>query len=235
MPTAAHNLSRLDGSRKSTEPMNLMSSKPKWWFIVALLILSLPVFAQGQSQQQLPDAPSAKPLPNKPAPAPIPPQDAGPPLDTGAPANGTPAATQPDPAGGTSSSSGSSSSSSGTSSGGRAASGGGTNPLTGETSLPPAVEPKPMPPITRHTTPAAAEGNSRDELPVFTSNVNFVTVPVTVKDSSGRILPGLLSNDFTVYENGVRQDLKYFTSDPFPLSAAVVVDMGLPEQVLDKV
>jgi VWFA-related protein len=93
-----------------------------------------------------------------------------------------------------------------------------------------------MPPITRHTTTtAAAEGNSRDELPVFTSNVNFVTVPVTVKDGSGHIVAGLLSNDFTVYENGVRQDLKYFTSDPFPLSAAVVVDMGLPEQVLDKV
>jgi VWFA-related protein len=65
--------------------------------------------------------------------------------------------------------------------------------------------------------------------------VNFVVVPVTVKDSSGHLVEGLGRNDFAVFEDGVPQKIKLFTSDPFPLSAAVVLDVGLPDQVLRKV
>ena len=46
--------------------------------------------------------------------------------------------------------------------------------------------------------------------------VNFVQIPVRVKDSSGRLVPGLTSNDFKVYEDGVVQQLKFFTADAFP-------------------
>jgi VWFA-related protein len=60
-------------------------------------------------------------------------------------------------------------------------------------------------------------------------------VPVTVKDSDGGLVGGLRSTDFSVLENGVKQKLTFFTSDPFALSAAVVIDTGLPDVGLKKV
>ena len=47
----------------------------------------------------------------------------------------------------------------------------------------------------------------------FTTVVNFVQVPVTVKDSSGQLVPGLVPADFTIYEDGVPQRLRFFSSD----------------------
>ncbi len=65
--------------------------------------------------------------------------------------------------------------------------------------------------------------------------VNFVQVPVTVKDSSGKLVSGLTSNDFKVYEDGMPQELKFFTADAFPLSAAIVVATDLPASTMKKV
>jgi len=77
-------------------------------------------------------------------------------------------------------------------------------------------------------------GSARDQLFTLQKNVSFVQVPVTVKDTQGHLVEGLSVKDFSVYEDGVQQRLKYFTSDPFPLSAAVVIDMGMPETALRK-
>src|SRR5262249_6515437 len=52
---------------------------------------------------------------------------------------------------------------------------------------------------------------------------------------SGKMVPGLGSNDFRVYEDGVLQQLKFFTSDASPLSAAIVVDTELPATTMKKV
>jgi len=85
------------------------------------------------------------------------------------------------------------------------------------------------------TRPRNADDQSRNDLFTLVSRVNFVVVPVTVKDSGGRLVDGLLRGDFAVLEDGVPQQLQLFTSDPFPLSAAVVVDTGMPDNVLKKV
>lgn len=77
--------------------------------------------------------------------------------------------------------------------------------------------------------------SSRDELFTLTVNVSFVQLPVTVKDNSGRLVEGLSPRDFTVYEDGVPQKLSFFSSDPFPLSAAVVVDSNLPAGTMKKI
>jgi VWFA-related protein len=65
--------------------------------------------------------------------------------------------------------------------------------------------------------------------------VNFVQVPVTVKDSSGKLVPGLTSNDFKVYEDGELQQLKFFTASSFPLSAAIIVATNMPATTMKKV
>src|SRR6185369_7937208 len=61
------------------------------------------------------------------------------------------------------------------------------------------------------------------------------TVPATVKDFQGKLVEGLLPKDFSVYENGVKQQLRFFTSDPFALSAAIVIDLGMPDVNVQKI
>jgi len=56
-----------------------------------------------------------------------------------------------------------------------------------------------------------------------------------VKDSDGRLIGGLLPKDFSVLESGQPQTLKFFTSDPFALSAAVIFDTGMADVGLKKV
>jgi VWFA-related protein len=82
----------------------------------------------------------------------------------------------------------------------------------------------------------APNTNSRDQIFTIIRNVNFVAVPVTVKDrNTGRMVDGLLPQDFSVLEDGVKQKLTYFTSDPFFLSAAIVYDLGLPDASVRKI
>lgn len=76
---------------------------------------------------------------------------------------------------------------------------------------------------------------SRNDLFIIRTRVSFVEIPVTVKDHTGHLVPGLAPTDFTVYEDGVPQKLSYFSSDPFPLSVAVVVDTNLPASTMKKV
>jgi VWFA-related protein len=66
-------------------------------------------------------------------------------------------------------------------------------------------------------------------------HTNFVQVPVTVRNSDGRMVDGLLSTDFVVKENGVPQKLTFFSADPFALSVAVVLDQGMPDTAVQKV
>ncbi|MGC2694491.1 MAG: hypothetical protein WA738_01745, partial [Candidatus Angelobacter sp.] len=66
-------------------------------------------------------------------------------------------------------------------------------------------------------------------------SVNFVQIPVTVKDRSGKLFPGLTSDDFRVYEDGVPEQLRFFTADSFPLSVAVVIATDMPSGTMKKV
>ncbi len=67
------------------------------------------------------------------------------------------------------------------------------------------------------------------------TNVNQVMIPVRVLDSDGRPVDGLLFKNFTVLEDNIQQKLNFFTSDPFTLSAAVVIDTGLADVALQRV
>jgi VWFA-related protein len=93
-----------------------------------------------------------------------------------------------------------------------------------------------MPPV--RTVPAGSvpkDSETGTDLYTFTSTTTLVMLPVTVKDNSGRLVGGLLPKDFSVLESGQKQTLKFFTSDPFPLSAAVIFDTGMPDVGLHKV
>jgi VWFA-related protein len=110
-------------------------------------------------------------------------------------------------------------------------------PRTSPDSTDQTAPPPKMPPV--KTVPAGSvpkDADSGEDLG-FTigKTVNFVLVPVAVKDNNGRLVAGLQSKDFSILENGTKQPLKFFTSDPFALSAAVVIDTGMPDVGLKKV
>ena len=67
------------------------------------------------------------------------------------------------------------------------------------------------------------------------TRVDLVVVPVTVKASGDKLINGLQKQDFIVLEDGRPQTITNFTTDPVPLSAAVVVDTGLAAESLSKV
>jgi VWFA-related protein len=69
----------------------------------------------------------------------------------------------------------------------------------------------------------------------FVANVNFVEVPVTVKDAKGNLVAGLTFRDFKVFENNTREPLRVFSVDPAPLSIAFVIDQSLTSDVMAKV
>jgi VWFA-related protein len=75
----------------------------------------------------------------------------------------------------------------------------------------------------------------RGAVATFRVQVNFVQVPVTVKDSKGNPVSGLTWRDFTVYENNTREPLRVFSVDPEPLSIAFVIDQTLPANVMTQV
>jgi len=99
----------------------------------------------------------------------------------------------------------------------------------------------PRPPLNVKTVPEGgatrngADADTQEQLFKIVTNVNQVMVPVTVKDESGHLVGGLLSKDFTVRENGKKQTLNFFTSDPFALSAAIIFDLGMKDVDVQKV
>jgi VWFA-related protein len=106
--------------------------------------------------------------------------------------------------------------------------------------------PSALPSSPQATTPQSTDADPAPELPTngqgasaiggtLRLQTNFVDVPFTVKDSRGQLVPGLSWRDIRVYENGVRQQMKVFTVDPFPLSVALVIDQSLTYDTMNRV
>jgi VWFA-related protein len=186
-----------------------MATKISAVLVLGLTLLLAGALAAQQKPEDIPDAPSAtRPIPPPPPPSMRP---------------GADEETQPDapPA---------------DASGAGVTTGSKEIPRSAPNSAEEKPAPPPMPPIT--TVPAGSvpkDLETGQDLYTITVTTNLVTVPVTVKDREGRLVGGLLPKDFSVLENGQKQTLKFFTSDPFALSAAVIFDTGMPDVGLKKV
>lgn len=80
--------------------------------------------------------------------------------------------------------------------------------------------------------PPQATRNSYVIAPV---QVNLVEVPFIVKDSKGQQVPGITWRDVKVFENNRRMPLAFFTSDPFPLSVAIVIDQSVTDDTMARI
>src|SRR5678816_4369406 len=61
----------------------------------------------------------------------------------------------------------------------------------------------------------------------FRSEVDLVSLNVIVTDNHDRFVTGLTQNNFTVFEDGVQQDVAYFAATNVPLDLAIVLDLSL--------
>jgi Ca-activated chloride channel family protein len=58
----------------------------------------------------------------------------------------------------------------------------------------------------------------------FKTGVELVSVDVTVTDASGRFVPNLRAEDFTIYEDGKEQPVSQFEAERVPVSLGIAVD-----------
>src|SRR5271156_2533314 len=112
-----------------------------------------------------------------------------------------------------------------------------TNPDQPPPATPPAAAQAPAAPTDDQPQEEApeigAKGSNAYILPP--AGVNIVVVPITVRDSKGKSVPGLTYRDFRVYENKERQRITYFSTDAVPLSVAFVIDQSVAAGTMQKV
>ncbi len=77
--------------------------------------------------------------------------------------------------------------------------------------------------------------NAADTSTIIHLNVTYVEVPVTVKDTKGKLVAGLTWRDFNVFENDTREPIRGFNVDPYPLSITFVIDQSLTSDVMARV
>lgn len=63
-----------------------------------------------------------------------------------------------------------------------------------------------------------------DATPRFRGGIEVIRVSVSVTDNKDRYVSGLSETEFAVFEDGIRQELSFFTRDALPLSVALLVD-----------
>jgi Ca-activated chloride channel family protein len=67
---------------------------------------------------------------------------------------------------------------------------------------------------------------SAAQQPAFRSSVNTVAVYATVNDSSGRLVPNLVREDFQILDKGVPAEITTFSNDPQPITVLIMLDMS---------
>ena len=71
---------------------------------------------------------------------------------------------------------------------------------------------------------AAAAGLARAQRPQFRSTVDIVSLNVTVVDGASHYITDLEQTDFSVFEDGVKQDVVFFTRRPQPIAMSLLLD-----------
>jgi Ca-activated chloride channel family protein len=70
----------------------------------------------------------------------------------------------------------------------------------------------------------SASPQQRVETPILSVTTDVVALPVTVVDRKGAFVAGLRREHFTVYDNGERRTVQFFTSEDIPATIGLVID-----------
>lgn len=96
----------------------------------------------------------------------------------------------------------------------------------------PGAQPPAQAPQGTPTAPASGQNTGPGRIGI---SVNQVIVPVTVKDSEGRLVPDLRKDEFRIFEDNVEQRIAYFSNEAFPLSMVVLIDNDLKRKDAEEV
>src|ERR1035437_5846071 len=76
-------------------------------------------------------------------------------------------------------------------------------------------------------TPPQQQTKPIEELPSIIVTVDVVSILASVRDKKGALVPSLTKEDFTVYEDGKVQPIKYFTRETdLPLTIGLLIDVS---------
>jgi len=78
--------------------------------------------------------------------------------------------------------------------------------------------------ITLGTTATPVAGQTPQAPPAFRAGVDVVSLNVTVTDGTSRYLTDLQQGDFSVFEDGVKQDVMLFSRTNLPIALALLLD-----------
>jgi Ca-activated chloride channel family protein len=84
------------------------------------------------------------------------------------------------------------------------------------------------------STSAKATVDKQEKPQVFRAGVEMVSLNVTVTDSTGRYVTDLGQDDFSVFEDGAKQDLSFFNKTNLPIALSLLIDSSASmEQRMD--
>lgn len=75
--------------------------------------------------------------------------------------------------------------------------------------------------------PSSPDSSGSTVRSTFRSGVDVVALSVTVLDPQSRLLGGLSREHFSVFEDGVRQEIAYFETSDVPLDLALLIDTSV--------
>lgn len=84
--------------------------------------------------------------------------------------------------------------------------------------------------------PSAKPADKQEQQPArIRTRTDMVVVPVTIKSSGGNLVEDLRREEFTVLEDGVEQQLAFFSQEAVPLSVVILIDNALPNKTARQV
>src|SRR4029077_6189695 len=94
---------------------------------------------------------------------------------------------------------------------------------------------KQSPPRPQDSQIPPSQQNPTDSQSILKINVNYVFLPVTVKDGDGHLVPDLTRSEFRVFDDSIEQRLEFFSAEAFPLSVVVLLDNDLKSKDAEQV
>lgn len=73
---------------------------------------------------------------------------------------------------------------------------------------------------------AAADTSQKTDEDVIRVETDLVTIPVRIEERNGRPVPDVRQAEFKIFENGIEQDIAYFSNEDQPFTVALLLDMS---------
>lgn len=68
--------------------------------------------------------------------------------------------------------------------------------------------------------------NENNEPDIIRVETDLVVIPTQITDRGGRVVTGIKKEEFQIFENGVAQEIAYFSGEEQPFTVALVLDMS---------